>query len=140
MTLFSTCSRVGLGVEIDVSGATSIAPRLADLYERIDVADNTARAHLMQRKQITHKMKQRLVARQGLTAPGSGVVFCFYCPTSTVAVWKNDGRVYLMGFEVDHLTPVIRGGEHTDANFVLSCQPCNLRKGTKTLKEFLAVA
>lgn len=89
---------------------------------------------------MTQGIKKRLVARHGICAPGSGPANCFYCGAEFMVIWNENGRVYLMGLEVDHLVPVIRGGANDDGNLVLSCQPCNLRKGTSTLQEFLASA
>jgi len=39
---------------------------------------------------------------------------------------------------VEHKTPLSRGGENSKANIVPACSDCNLRKGTKTVPEFLA--
>ena len=42
-----------------------------------------------------------------------------------VLTFRDDaGRV----FHIDHVTPISRGGDHTPANLVLSCAPCNLSK------------
>jgi hypothetical protein len=35
----------------------------------------------------------------------------------------------------DHVTPRCKGGADTWENLVLSCMPCNTRKGSKTLQE-----
>jgi len=40
--------------------------------------------------------------------------------------------------ELDHLTPVARGGSGRPQNVTLSCMPCNRSKLAKTLNEFLA--
>jgi 5-methylcytosine-specific restriction endonuclease McrA len=40
--------------------------------------------------------------------------------------------------QIEHMIPLARGGRHTVTNVVPACGPCNLRKGTKTLLEFLA--
>jgi len=41
-------------------------------------------------------------------------------------------------YHLEHKTPLSRGGLHAWENVCLSCQPCNSRKQTKTLDEFLA--
>lgn len=41
--------------------------------------------------------------------------------------------------EVEHMTPISRGGRHTKANIVPACRSCNARKGTRTLLEFAAM-
>ena len=40
--------------------------------------------------------------------------------------------------EIEHKTPISRGGKHERDNIVPSCKICNRRKGTMTEKEFLA--
>lgn len=49
---------------------------------------------------------------------------CFYC-----------GRI---GTEIDHMTPISRGGTGERANLVPCCRRCNSRKGNQTAEEFLA--
>jgi 5-methylcytosine-specific restriction endonuclease McrA len=39
--------------------------------------------------------------------------------------------------EVDHLTPVARGGTNNIGNLTLACRPCNLSKTSKTLDEYV---
>lgn len=41
------------------------------------------------------------------------------------------------GGEIDHLTPVARGGTSSRSNLTLACMPCNRAKLSKTLDEFL---
>ncbi len=50
---------------------------------------------------------------------------CYYC-----------GIDISDSYQVEHLTPLSRGGLHCWSNTVLSCQDCNYRKHTKTLEEF----
>jgi 5-methylcytosine-specific restriction endonuclease McrA len=38
---------------------------------------------------------------------------------------------------IEHVVPICRGGRTTLENIVPSCNPCNRRKGTKSLDEFL---
>lgn len=42
--------------------------------------------------------------------------------------------------EVEHMTPLSRGGRHTKGNIVPACETCNDRKYTRTLFEFAALA
>jgi 5-methylcytosine-specific restriction endonuclease McrA len=52
---------------------------------------------------------------------------CFYCDT-------------LLGeYHIEHMVPLSRGGMHDRKNIVLSCPDCNLRKGTRTVEEFMYV-
>ena len=41
------------------------------------------------------------------------------------------------GSHVDHKTPLVRGGGNGPDNLILLCPPCNQRKYTKTLDEFM---
>lgn len=43
------------------------------------------------------------------------------------------------GYELEHMTPISRGGVHGFDNIVLACPSCNRRKGTRTMKEYLMV-
>jgi 5-methylcytosine-specific restriction endonuclease McrA len=52
---------------------------------------------------------------------------CAYCQARDVSL------------EIEHVTPISRGGRHTRANVVPACRSCNARKGAKTLFEFAAV-
>jgi 5-methylcytosine-specific restriction endonuclease McrA len=51
---------------------------------------------------------------------------CFYC-----------GEELDNKFHIDHKIPLFRGGKNIISNFVCACATCNLRKGTKTVGEFL---
>lgn len=41
------------------------------------------------------------------------------------------------GGEIEHLTPISRGGTHWPANITLACFQCNKEKHSKTLEEYL---
>jgi 5-methylcytosine-specific restriction endonuclease McrA len=41
--------------------------------------------------------------------------------------------------QIEHMTPLSRNGKHERENVVPSCPPCNYKKHTRTLLEFLAV-
>lgn len=43
------------------------------------------------------------------------------------------------GYEIDHVTPLSKGGEHAEWNVQLLCPKCNRRKSAKEMKEFLAI-
>lgn len=51
---------------------------------------------------------------------------CLYCGTPLFG-----------SYEIEHMTPLSRGGSDTLDNLCLSCQPCNRWKYTKTADEFL---
>lgn len=48
--------------------------------------------------------------------------------------WCN--QKYGSKFELDHIIPLARGGEHRPGNFALSCRRCNRSKGAKLPAEF----
>lgn len=50
---------------------------------------------------------------------------CFYCEAD-LSSYKA----------IEHLTPLIRGGDNEPYNLVYSCQSCNSKKRTLTLEEF----
>lgn len=49
---------------------------------------------------------------------------CVYCGAENVDL------------EIEHIVPVSRGGNDALTNLTLACQPCNIRKYTKTAAEF----
>ena len=63
-------------------------------------------------------LKRELMERQDDT--------CVYCGN------RRPGRA----FEIDHMTPVVRGGSNDKENLQVICRPCNSRKGIQTDKEF----
>lgn len=49
---------------------------------------------------------------------------CEYCHAPEV--------VFNFPFEVEHITPIFRGGTDSESNLALACRSCNLRKGIRT--------
>lgn len=39
--------------------------------------------------------------------------------------------------EIEHIEPKSKGGSNRVSNLTLSCRPCNIKKGSKTIQEFL---
>jgi len=50
---------------------------------------------------------------------------CAYCGTKNVSL------------QVEHIHPKAKGGSNSIANLTLSCEKCNLKKGTRDIKDFL---
>jgi 5-methylcytosine-specific restriction endonuclease McrA len=50
---------------------------------------------------------------------------CWYCGT----------RYMQAEFEIEHQTPLSRGGSDNDANKVLACRTCNVTKRERTVDE-----
>jgi 5-methylcytosine-specific restriction endonuclease McrA len=44
--------------------------------------------------------------------------------------------VKLSNATVDHRIPLVEGGEDDPSNFLLSCAPCNQKKGPLSVSEF----
>jgi hypothetical protein len=42
--------------------------------------------------------------------------------------------------ELDHIIPIIKGGQHTDENTCWSCRPCNRQKKDRLISEWLQTA
>lgn len=49
---------------------------------------------------------------------------CAYCGTTSAKL------------QIEHIVPVVRGGSDSLSNLTLACQPCNLKKHTRTAAEF----
>lgn len=50
---------------------------------------------------------------------------CAYCGTKDAPL------------QVEHITPRARGGTHRVSNLTLACEPCNTKKGTQDIRNFL---
>ncbi len=82
------------------------------------VANATRRARVKQAKGNLNKLDiNDLYSSQG----GK----CYYC------------RVKTHELQIEHMTPLSRGGRNDVSNICLACAPCNLRKHTKTAEEFI---
>lgn len=53
---------------------------------------------------------------------------CAYC----------DGDLTMLGYHVDHVVPLSRGGSNARDNLAASCPACNMAKGDKLFSEWLA--
>jgi 5-methylcytosine-specific restriction endonuclease McrA len=56
---------------------------------------------------------------------------CGYCAYCGIALHDK--------YHVDHVQPLSRGGSNAPDNLLLTCQSCNLSKGSKTYAEWKAV-
>lgn len=59
--------------------------------------------------------------------------FCNWCGVP-VGDFKHDTP-----YTVDHIIPFALGGAYTPDNLVLSCSPCNNRRGHKSILMFMVV-
>jgi len=69
------------------------------------------------KNKILRFSRQHVFLRDGFT--------CVYCRKSLA----------IKDLTLDHVVPVVRGGQRTWTNIVSSCVPCNQRKGAKTPQE-----
>ena len=58
---------------------------------------------------------------------------CFYCGDKMTMTGRNRNTDY----GIDHLTPLKRGGKDVIKNLVGACNRCNIKKGVKTLAEYV---
>jgi len=50
---------------------------------------------------------------------------CAYCGKSDVPL------------QIEHIQPLAKGGTNRISNLCLSCEPCNIKKGTQSIEQFL---
>lgn len=60
---------------------------------------------------------------------------CFYCGIDMHLDEKRDST----RMTLDHLTPKSKGGKAVASNFVGACHGCNLKRGNKSIAEFVGV-
>jgi 5-methylcytosine-specific restriction endonuclease McrA len=101
-----------------------------ELYREINRRSyhrNLERSRALAREQF-HRRRE---ASRGMTVDAS-----------VIATLAAQACVYCGGtehIEIDHITPLSRGGKHTPENLAPACRPCNRSKGAKLLSEWLAV-
>ena len=63
---------------------------------------------------------------------------CYYCGLP-FPYFRTRGKpgIRTSWFQIEHKTPISRGGTNDPANLCLACKTCNRLKGTKTEEEFL---
>ena len=72
-----------------------------------------------------------------------GILICAYCgkhPLKTIAAQVHKSKKDLLTMAtVDHIIAVSQGGDPFDKNNVcVACNPCNQRKGSQSLTEFIS--
>jgi 5-methylcytosine-specific restriction endonuclease McrA len=70
-----------------------------------------------QGERMGYEVREYLLEKWGRT--------CAYCGASDVAL------------EIEHILCRARGGTHRVSNLTLACQPCNVKKGTQLIQDFL---
>jgi len=55
--------------------------------------------------------------------------------------WRRDQSPLLdqLAASIDHVQALSKGGEHSEANFATICVKCNVRKGTRTREQYIAL-
>jgi len=114
-------------------GKLQIQPRLIDVYLKCDgFADALAHVGwLRDHKGVLtlHEFCDVSTRRKSLGAKVRAQV---------LAAGKCAACASTVRLEVDHKTPVSRGGSCETDNLQALCKPCNVRKGRKTMAEFVA--
>lgn len=91
------------------------------------------RDKIRQLKRHNNALRKALIKKSGLTAEdyqiwiSNELKYCAYC-----GVDCSDN------FHIDHVEPLVTGGQHVIDNFALTCPHCNTSKGSKSLISFLA--
>ncbi len=94
--------------------------------------DDVFRQREVARTQIRKRRHRRLEKQGTLTAREVNEILrdassCVYCTT----------RLSPANRTIDHVIPLIRGGQHTRENVVVSCRSCNSRKSARTPMEWV---
>lgn len=81
----------------------------------------------MPRGKIKWATKQAVIERDG--------PHCRYCGVTARWGWRRDAKGHLRPWigpplSLDHVVPVILGGDDSVDNLVVACEPCNRRKFT----------
>lgn len=104
---------------------------------RLCMAKNTAKHYKLHKD----KLMKRLEKRKHLEENAEGN----YTKNDIEKIRKNlqDKCFFcskeLLGFgDIEHLTPISRGGSNNPDNLMLSCSKCNKEKTNKTLAEYIA--
>lgn len=100
------------------------------------MAARSARHALANPHQKTEAARRR-AERAGPARPKEIAAYAADLRGSLGDACRYCGEALNGGGEVDHLTPVARGGTSQIGNLTLACTPCNRAKLAKTLDEFL---
>ena len=93
-------------------GVATVAVWLADvsIWVMLRTRANERRIRPTERVPWPRGLKRKLMRRQNNT--------CAYCGHRRIA----------SSMEIDHITPVVRGGSNDESNLQVICRPCNMRK------------
>jgi len=102
----------------------SVLDRKKQYYQDVrKAADQTSDGRLKDRNR---KARRRSLSKSGhVTAEEWETILaahdhrCAYCRTNDLAL------------EMDHVTPLSKGGQHCATNIVPACKPCNSKKGAR---------
>lgn len=97
------------------------------------------RAEVAYRNRLLRKRAQRRAVVEGAINPEEiqalldSARACAYCgaPFESMPFFEDDRTI-------DHVIPLLRGGEHVIENVVVCCRSCNSSKGARTLDEWRA--
>lgn len=112
--------------------ATQRRWRAANAEKMREFRRQWAQAHPEKARQYANERRARKARAKGAHSEAEFAALVEWC----------EGRCAYCGQVVasptrDHLVPLSRGGTDSLSNLVPACKPCNSRKGTKTVEEFL---
>lgn len=76
---------------------------------------------------LVHKRRARLLANGGTFTDAEWQAMCTQCEYRCLCCGE------VRPLTMDHIIPVTKGGRHEAANIQALCQPCNSRKGDRTI-------
>jgi 5-methylcytosine-specific restriction endonuclease McrA len=90
----------------------------------MDTGTGTFRRPAKKRKMLSYAFKMVIVNRDSWT--------CWYCGVNLRGLAAHE----TFNCTVDHIQPVIRGGNSEPSNLVAACRTCNIEKSARTLEEY----
>jgi 5-methylcytosine-specific restriction endonuclease McrA len=77
------------------------------------------------RKNIPGPLRRELAKKYGAEFGKVSPANCYWCNEPGQIYWTHTPGWVCFSLEIDHLTPLARGGEDEISNLVLACRKCN---------------
>lgn len=120
-TLLADLIRAGVPADL-VARVAAVQAHAALDQKAVEERKTKQRERTRRHREVRPSLNEWMaLSRQVYERDGS---VCHYCGT-------KDGP-----FQIDHVVPVSRGGNHGLSNLVVACQWCNCSKGDKLLNEW----
>lgn len=111
-------------------------------YEVTDSVTGSDRPATFKKSSVPERVRREVAKREGAIPGEVTPATCHYCGAEGHISWRRlpSGKpgswVTFSGLELDHVLAEFNGGETTEDNIVLACQPCNRSKGHGNVTEF----